>query len=143
MEFIKQAKYISADPSWEKRVPKFKKKFALSGELERAELQISALNHYAYGAVAAWMYRTVAGIRSDENAPAYKHVFICPITDKRLGSAKARIDTRNGSVVSEWAYEDDDVRYCFTVPKGVTATVTVDGKTEELSEGTYTRWSKA
>ncbi len=104
---------------------------------------MNSFNHYAYGAVASWMYRTVAGIRPDENAPAYKHVFICPIPDKRLGSAKARIDTRNGSVVSEWAYEGDDIRYCFTVPSGVTATVTVDGKTEELSEGTYTRWARS
>ena len=96
--------------------------------------------HYAYGSVAAWMYGTAAGIKSDENAPAYKHFFISPIPDKRLGSAKAKIDTRSGSIMSEWYCEGDDVRYSFVIPEGTTATVTIDGKTEELGAGKYTRW---
>ncbi len=104
---------------------------------------MNSFNHYAYGSVAAWMYRTAAGISPDENAPAYKHVFINPVPDKRLGSVKARIDTKNGSVVSEWVYEGEYIRYGFSVPSGVTATVTVNGHTEELGEGSYTRWSKA
>ena len=103
---------------------------------------MNSFNHYAYGAVASWMYRTVTGIRYDENAPAYKHFFITPIPDKRLGFAKSKIDTRAGAIVSEWVCEDDCIRYCFTVPSGTTATVTVDGITEELGEGTYTRYGK-
>ncbi|MBQ9692430.1 MAG: family 78 glycoside hydrolase catalytic domain [Clostridia bacterium] len=101
---------------------------------------MNSFNHYAYGSVASWMYGTAAGIKSDENAPAYKHFFISPIPDKRLGSAKAKLDTRSGSIMSEWYCEGDDVRYSFVIPEGTTATVTIDGKTEELSAGKYTRW---
>ena len=103
---------------------------------------MNSFNHYAYGAVASWMYRTVTGIRYDESAPAYKHFFIAPMPDKRLGFAKAKLDTRNGTIVSEWVIESDCVRYCFTVPKGTSATVTVDGVSEELGAGTYTRYGK-
>lgn len=103
---------------------------------------MNSFNHYAYGAVASWMYRTVTGIRYDENAPAYKHFFIEPKPDKRLGYAKSKIDTRSGTVVSEWVYEDDAIRYTFTVPAEATATVTVDGVKRELGAGTYTIYGK-
>jgi alpha-L-rhamnosidase len=103
---------------------------------------MNSFNHYAYGAVASWMYRTVAGIRYDENIPAYKHFFIQPTPDKRLGYAKSKLDTRCGTVVSEWVYESDAIRYTFTVPKESTATVTVDGVSRELGAGTYTIYGK-
>ena len=46
MSYITKAKFIGADPDWGIRVPKFKKKFSLTGEIERAELQISSLGIY-------------------------------------------------------------------------------------------------
>ena len=104
---------------------------------------MNSFNHYAYGSVASWMYRVAAGIRYDENAPAYKHFFIAPIPDKRLGFVKSKLDTRNGEIVSEWVYEDDgSVRYTFVIPKGTTASVTIDGVTEELGAGKYTRYGR-
>ena len=103
---------------------------------------MNSFNHYAYGAVASWLYRTVCGIRYDENNPAYKHFEIAPIPSKQLGYAKARLDTRNGVIVSDWVYEDDCVRYTFTIPEGTTATVTVDGVSEELAAGRYVRYGK-
>lgn len=103
---------------------------------------MNSFNHYAYGAVASWLYRTVCGIRYDENTPAYKHFEIAPIPSKQLGYAKARLDTRNGVIVSDWVYEDDCVRYTFTIPEGTTATVTVDGVSEELAAGRYVRYGK-
>ena len=103
---------------------------------------MNSFNHYAYGAVASWMYRTVCGIRYDEKSPAYKHFFISPIPNAALGFAKAKLDTRNGAIVSEWVCEGQEVRYTFTIPCGMTATVTLDGVSEELSAGTYTRYGK-
>jgi alpha-L-rhamnosidase len=104
---------------------------------------MNSFNHYAYGSVAAWMYRTVCGIKYDEDAPAYKHFFIAPIPSKRLGSAKASVETKYGVISSSWVYEDGGIRYSFIIPEGTTATVTVDGATEELTAGTYTRYGKA
>lgn len=103
---------------------------------------MNSYNHYAYGAVASWMYRTVCGIRYDEDAPAYRHFFLNPIPSEKLGFAKCRLDSRAGTIVSSWGYEKDRVRYTFTVPTGTSATLTIDGKTEELYAGTYTRYGK-
>ncbi len=102
---------------------------------------MNSFNHYAYGSVAAWLYGTAAGIRPDENAPAYKHFFITPVTDKRLGYAKARLDSRSGTIISEWKFEEDGhVRYSFTIPSGTTATVILNGMEKEYSAGKYTVW---
>ena len=99
---------------------------------------MNSFNHYAYGACAAWFYRTILGVRPV--TPGYKTFEICPIPSERLGFAKARIETRSGIITSEWAYYDEGVRYTFTVPKDTVANVTIDGNTKEYRAGTYTVW---
>lgn len=101
---------------------------------------MNSFNHYAYGSVASWLYGTAAGIKPDETSPAYKHFFIEPVTDKRLGYAKARLDSRSGTIVSEWKYEGDSVRYSFVIPQGTTATVTLNGREKLYTAGKYTVW---
>ena len=44
---------------------------------------MSSFNHYAYGAVAAWLYRTVAGIAP--GAPGYAEVVFAPVPGGGLG----------------------------------------------------------
>lgn len=98
---------------------------------------MNSFNHYAYGSVAAWMYRYAAGIKLDEERPGYEHFFICPHPDKRLGYAKARYESRYGTIRSEWYYDGDMVRYCFEIPRGTTADVTVNGSTRTLGHGIW------
>ena len=98
---------------------------------------MNSFNHYAYGSVAAWMYRYAAGIKIDEEQPGYKHFFIEPYPDKRLGYAKARYESAYGTIRSEWKYEGESVRYCFEIPKGTTATVTVNGNNKTLGAGIW------
>lgn len=101
---------------------------------------MNSFNHYAYGACAAWFYRTICGIKSAE--PAYRVVEIAPIPSPELGYAKARIETRSGVITSEWTYESGGVRYVFTIPDDITAHITVDGVTTVCGGGTYTMWGK-
>jgi len=101
---------------------------------------MNSFNHYAYGACAAWFYRTILGVRPV--TPGYKTFEICPIPSERLGFAKARIETRSGIITSEWAYYDEGVRYTFTVPKDTVANVTIDRITKEYRAGTYTVWGR-
>ena len=101
---------------------------------------MNSFNHYAYGACAAWFYRTICGIKP--TMPAYEEIEISPIPNKALGFAKAKICTRHGEIMSAWVYEKDAVRYTFSIPNGVNAKVTVDGSTYELSGGEYTLWGK-
>lgn len=103
---------------------------------------MNSYNHYSYGAVADWMYSVCAGIDADESAPAFENIKIAPLPDKRLGYVKASVDTRHGTVKSEWRCEGNTVSYTITVPQGATADITIAGKTERVTGGVYNYTSK-
>ncbi len=96
---------------------------------------MNSFNHYAYGSVASWMYKVVAGINIDENAPGFNNVILRPITDSRLTFAEASVETAYGTVYSKWEIKDGKTVYEFEVPN--TATLILNGETKELSKGTY------
>ena len=66
---------------------------------------MSSFNHYAYGAVAAWLYRTVAGIAP--GAPGYAEVVFAPVPGGGLTRARAEIATPFGKSAISWALRDD------------------------------------
>lgn len=96
---------------------------------------MNSFNHYAYGAVASWMYETIAGINTDENAPGFEHIILTPTADKRLDWAEASIDTRFGTVCSKWKREGNKICYEFDIPKP--ATLILDGKPLEIEPGKH------
>lgn len=98
---------------------------------------MNSFNHYAYGAVADWMYGAAAGINSDPDRPGFEHIFFRPVTDRRLDFVKASIDTRRGTVASEWRRENSRIKYIFTVPEGCCASVVIGGEKHEVGAGTH------
>lgn len=112
------------------------------GIMENGEFwstDMNSFNHYAYGAVADWVYEKAAGIRLLKEAPGFEKVKIQPMTDKRLGWLDASINTRHGKISSKWTYVGDKVRYdiCTAVP----ATVVIGEKEICVEPGEYTFWS--
>jgi len=103
------------------------------------DVGMNSFNHYAYGAVLAWIYKTAAGIAADPKAPGFKNIVMAPNPDRRLGSVKASYKTRFGVVKSSWRYEGDTWVWDFTVPAGATASVTLPGETtaKTYQSGTY------
>ena len=97
--------------------------------------KMNSFNHYAYGAVAAWLYRDAAGIKIDEENPAFKHIVLQPIPDGRMKYLEASIETKYGVVRSKWYYENGKARYEFDVP--TTATALIDGQEYGLEKGSY------
>lgn len=98
---------------------------------------MNSFNHYAYGAVADWMYGAAAGINSDPDRPGFEHIIFRPVTDRRLDFVKASIDTRRGTVASEWRRENGRIKYIFTVPEGCGASAVIDGEKHEVGVGTH------
>jgi alpha-L-rhamnosidase len=101
---------------------------------------MNSFNHYAYGAVLAWMYRTMAGIAADSTAPGFKRIVMSPKPDRRLGWVKAEYKSAAGLIKSAWRYEGDEWIWTFTVPEGSSARVTVPGETasSDYTAGSYT-----
>ena len=84
---------------------------------------MNSFNHYAYGAVGAWMYEDVAGIGASQ--PGYKHIIIRPRPGGGLGYAKAEYDSINGKIVSDWRVADGEFVLKVEIPVNTTATVYV------------------
>nr|MCR5827428.1 glycoside hydrolase family 78 protein [Bacteroidales bacterium] len=101
---------------------------------------MNSFNHYAYGAVCAWIWKTAAGIATDTEEPGFRHIIMKPVPDKRLGSLDAEYDSESGTIKSSWKYEGDQWIWTFTIPRRARATVTLPGETQskEYQPGTYT-----
>ncbi|MBZ0282059.1 MAG: glycoside hydrolase family 78 protein [Anaerolineae bacterium] len=112
--------------------------------------EMNSFNHYAYGAIGAWLYNTVAGIETDPAVPGYKHAILRPQPGGGLTFARAKLDTMYGMLASEWKFEDEGFIYNVVVPPNTTATVhlpcegiitlngnTVNGLVHEVGAGTY------
>ena len=97
---------------------------------------MNSFNHYAYGAVADWMYGAVCGIRTDETAPGFENVILQPLPDERLGHACAHIDTRYGRVSSRWEMSRYETRYEFEVPNR--GRIILGEHTYEVGKGKHT-----
>ncbi len=97
---------------------------------------MNSFNHYAYGAIGDWLYRTVAGIDVDPTQPGYRHVRIGPRLGAGLSYAKATLQSPFGQIMSFWERIDDlRVRLHVQIPANTTATVTLyDCKIETVQE---------
>lgn len=62
---------------------------------------MNSLNHYAYGAVSEWIYRSVCGIASDETAVGFKKAVLALCPDRRLGWVKGEFSSAAGVYESE------------------------------------------
>lgn len=98
---------------------------------------MNSFNHYAYGAVADWMYGAMAGINPSEEQPGFSHIIFKPVLDKRLSFVKASIQTKHGLVSSAWRRENGKVVYEFEVPRGSTAEIFIGGQSYSVGTGQH------
>lgn len=85
---------------------------------------MTSFNHYAYGAVGDWMYRTIAGIDTEEGAGVgYKNIVIKPQIGGGLSSAKGSLLTNYGKVSSVWKIENNTLSLEVEIPANTTATI--------------------
>jgi alpha-L-rhamnosidase len=90
---------------------------------DAGESQMLSFNHYAYGAVIDWVYRTVAGLAPDPAAPGYRHVLLAPRPVTAIDSVSASIRTGFGTVAVDWSTDGAGVFTArYQIPFGVTAT---------------------
>lgn len=97
---------------------------------------MNSFNHYAYGAIGDWLYKKVAGIDIDENAPGYRHIIFKPFPIDTLGPVRAEVTTPYGKTVAEWELRGNVANYKVVVPPNTTASVYLPVKsTSPIREG--------
>ncbi len=96
------------------------------------DVGMNSFNHYAYGAVAEWLYSGMCGILPDEAAPGFKHFILRPTPDmrrfipegqSRICSAKAAYNSCCGRIECGWKLIRDRYEYDIKIPVGTSARV--------------------
>ncbi|MBQ4579420.1 MAG: family 78 glycoside hydrolase catalytic domain [Clostridia bacterium] len=96
---------------------------------------MNSFNHYAYGAVADWIYGVAAGIQVCEDAPGYAQIRIAPQPTEKLEWLEASIETRHGLVSSKWTKVENGWRYDITTP--VETEIVLNGEVRKVGAGSY------
>lgn len=85
---------------------------------------MNSLNHYAFGAIAEWMYRYAAGINPVEEGPGFARMRLMPMPNSQLSFARAEVMTPYGLVRSGWQLAPDGtIALEFEVPCNATAEI--------------------
>ena len=88
---------------------------------------MTSFNHYALGAVAAWLQRTVGGLAPAE--PGYRVIDVAPVPGGGLSAAESVHRTPYGWAASSWRLDDDGrLELDVVVPVGATARVRLPGR---------------
>jgi len=97
---------------------------------------MNSFNHYSYGAIGDWMYRSVAGIDTYSDEPGYKHTRVMPHVGSNLSFANADLKTYYGNVSSHWKVESDKLQLDVEIPANTRATIYIPANSmESVMEG--------
>jgi alpha-L-rhamnosidase len=87
----------------------------MSGFIVDAPTMLS-FNHYAFGTVAAWLYRSVAGLSPVDSDPGYSTVIFAPLPGGGLTFARARVESPYGPVSIAWKLDASSLKVDVEVP---------------------------
>jgi alpha-L-rhamnosidase len=87
-----------------------------NGDKMMGEPGMNSYNHYAYGAVADWIYRYAAGIDTMESDAAFHTVLLHPTFDARLGSLDFSYESAYGKIESSWKVEGTSATWTLVIP---------------------------
>ncbi|MFD0704238.1 family 78 glycoside hydrolase catalytic domain [Alloscardovia venturai] len=96
-------------------------------------------NHYASGAVGAFLYKRVAGL--EQTSAGYKTFRVAPIIGGGLTSAETNVQTPYGVAASSWTFDEETKQFALTVtvPVGTSAEVILpNGEKYTVQSGTHT-----
>jgi alpha-L-rhamnosidase len=91
-----------------------------NGNQMMADPGMNSFNHYAYGAVADWIYRYAAGIDATPLDAGFHTVILHPVFDRRLGSLDLRYQSPYGEIHSSWSVDGDTAHWTVTIPPNAT-----------------------
>lgn len=108
----------------------------LNGSDVEGENSMVSFNHYAYGAVGAFLYRRILGLEA--NAGGYKSFTVKPIVGGGLTHAKGETKTPYGMIKIEWTIKDGNFEIETEVPVSTKCSLTLpDSSAYSFSSGRH------
>jgi len=113
---------------------------------------MNSFNHYAYGAIGDWMYKTLGGINSssEKDGVGYKKIILQPYVvnklvskreeeqseDERLTMVETDLDTYYGKISSYWKKNGDELQMNVAIPVNTVAELHIPSNSiEKVTEG--------
>jgi alpha-L-rhamnosidase len=107
-----------------------------NGDQMMGDPSMNSYNHYAYGAVAEWLYRYAAGIDEAAEDPGFHRLVLHPQFDATLGAAKATYDSSYGPITSNWKVDGNTISWDVVIPPNATGLLYFPGDvTSTILEG--------
>ena len=131
--------YQTESPSWLAQVKRGATTIWESWEMYQPDgtPKKESFNHYTYGTVDDWMFRTIGGV--DQEDTGYRRLMIHPQPDKSLTWAKRSFETENGTVYASWKREGGQFILTADIPCNTTARIILpDGTQHTVGSGHYT-----
>ncbi len=97
-----------------------------NGDQMKDDPSMNSYNHYAYGAVADWIYRYAAGIDATPLDAGFHTVVLHPVFDARLGSIAFDYDSAYGPIHSDWTIQGKSATWHVMIPANTTGLLTAD-----------------
>lgn len=94
---------------------------------------MNSYNHYAYGAVCQWLFESVAGFRSDEHSPGFRHIIFEPNIIPSLSPVHAHYDSVSGRIEAGWQVEGDKITYDLVIPEQSSGSLILPSSCSEIS----------
>ena len=87
-----------------------------NGDQMRGDPSMNSYNHYAYGAVADWIYRYAAGIDATPVDAGFHTLYLHPNFDSRLGHLNFTYTSLYGAIKSSWTVSGLHTSWTVTLP---------------------------
>jgi alpha-L-rhamnosidase len=87
-----------------------------NGDQMKGDPSMNSYNHYAYGAVADWIYRYAAGVDTTPLDAGFHTIVLHPVFDERLGSIRFDYDSSYGPIHSDWQVNGRLAEWHVTLP---------------------------
>ena len=104
-----------------------------NGDQMMGDPQMNSYNHYAYGAVADWIYRYAAGVDASPLNAGFHTVVLHPVFDARLSPLEFSYASSYGEIKSSWTVKGKAAEWNVTLPANTTGRL-------ELKETEAARW---
>jgi alpha-L-rhamnosidase len=91
-----------------------------NGDQMKDDPSMNSYNHYAYGAVADWIYRYAAGVDATPLDAGFHTVVLHPVFDARLGSVAFDYESAYGKIHSDWRVDGTTATWHVTIPANTT-----------------------
>lgn len=104
-----------------------------NGDQMMDDPQMNSYNHYAYGAVADWMYRYAAGVDTSPLDAGFHTVLLHPVFDARLSPLEFKYQSSYGEIKSSWTVKGSAAEWSVTLPANTTGRL-------ELSDTQAAKW---